>query len=102
MDQTAALEEGALTVNAAGVVSVALAYVDDTALCCASKSGFDPASCLLRSSTAATLAACSAMSVSVGGPHAVPNPLCSRLTRNPQRLASQPWGWYSVTPWQVS
>ena len=42
MDQTAALEEGTLTMNAAGVILVALAYVDDTALCCASESWFDP------------------------------------------------------------
>jgi hypothetical protein len=31
-----------LAVNAAGVVLVALAYVDDTALCCASEIWFDP------------------------------------------------------------
>ena len=42
MDQAAALEEGALAVNAAGIVLVALAYVDDTALCCASEIWFDP------------------------------------------------------------
>ena len=42
VNQTAALEEGALTVNAVGIVLVALAYVDDAALCCASESGFDP------------------------------------------------------------
>ena len=42
MDQTAALEEGVLTVNAAGIVLVALAYVDDAALCCTSESWFDP------------------------------------------------------------
>ena len=42
MDQAAALEEGALAVNAAGIVLVALAYVDDAALCCASESWFDP------------------------------------------------------------
>jgi hypothetical protein len=54
--------------------------------------GLTLASCLLRSSTAATLAVCSAMSASVGGPHAVPNPLHSRLTKNPQRLASRSRG----------
>jgi hypothetical protein len=42
VDQTTALEEGALAVNATGVVLVALADVDDTALCCVSKSWFDP------------------------------------------------------------
>ena len=42
VDQAAALEEGALAVNAAGIVLVALAYVDDTALCCASEIWFDP------------------------------------------------------------
>ena len=42
VDQTAVLEEGALAVNAAGIVLVALAYVDDAALCCASESWFDP------------------------------------------------------------
>ena len=42
MDQTASLEEGVLAVNAAGVVLVTLAYVDDAELCCASESGFDP------------------------------------------------------------
>ena len=42
VDQTTALEEGVLTMNAAGVVLVALAYVDDTTLCCASESWFDP------------------------------------------------------------
>ena len=42
VDQTAALEEGALAVNTAGIVLVALAYVDDTALCCASEIWFDP------------------------------------------------------------
>ena len=42
VDQATALEEGALAVNAAGIVLVALAYVDDTALCCASELGFDP------------------------------------------------------------
>ena len=41
VDQTAALEEGALAVNAAGVILVALTYVDDAALCCASESWFD-------------------------------------------------------------
>ena len=42
VDQTAALEEGVLAVNAAGVVLVAFAYVDDAALCCVSESWFDP------------------------------------------------------------
>jgi hypothetical protein len=42
VDQTAALEEGALAINAAGIVFVTLAYVDDAALCCASESWFDP------------------------------------------------------------
>ena len=42
VNQTAALEEGTLAVNAAGVILVTLAYVDDTALCCASESWFDP------------------------------------------------------------
>ena len=42
MDQTAALEEGALAVNATGIVLVALAYVDDATLCCASELWFDP------------------------------------------------------------
>jgi hypothetical protein len=42
VDQTAALEEGALAMNATGVVLVALAYVDDAALCCASELWFDP------------------------------------------------------------
>jgi hypothetical protein len=40
--QTTALEEGALAMNAAGVVLVALAYVDDAALCCTSELWFDP------------------------------------------------------------
>ena len=42
VNQTAALEEGMLAMNAAGVILVALAYVDDAALCCASESWFDP------------------------------------------------------------
>jgi hypothetical protein len=42
VDQTTALEEGALAMNAAAIVLVALAYVDDAALCCVSKSWFDP------------------------------------------------------------
>jgi hypothetical protein len=42
MDQTTALEEGTLTVDAAGIILAALAYVDDATLCCAPESWFDP------------------------------------------------------------
>ena len=42
MDQTTALEEGMLTVDAAGIILAALAYVDDATLCCVPKSWFDP------------------------------------------------------------
>jgi hypothetical protein len=42
VDQTAALEEGALAMNTAGIVLVTLAYVDNATLCCVSKSWFDP------------------------------------------------------------
>ena len=41
MDQTTALEEGALAVNAAAIVFAALAHVDDATFCCASESWFD-------------------------------------------------------------
>jgi hypothetical protein len=41
VNQTAALEEGALAVNATAIVFAALAHVDDTTFCCASKSWFD-------------------------------------------------------------
>ena len=41
MDQTAALEEGVLTMNATAIVFAALAHVDDATFCCASKSWFD-------------------------------------------------------------
>ena len=48
VNQTAALEEGALAVNATGIVLVALAYVDDATLCCASELGFDPVKLLFE------------------------------------------------------
>src|SRR6266850_3491174 len=60
--------------------------------------GLRPLTCLLRRSTTATLAVCSMMSVAVGGPQAVPNPRCSRLTKKPQRSASRSQGWYSGGP----
>ena len=41
MDQTAALEEGALIINAATVVFTTLAHIDDVTFCCASKLRFD-------------------------------------------------------------
>ena len=41
VDQTAALEEGALTMNAATIVFAALAHIDDAAFCCVSKLRFD-------------------------------------------------------------
>jgi hypothetical protein len=41
VDQTAALEEGVLTMNAATIVFAALAHIDDAAFCCASESRFD-------------------------------------------------------------
>jgi hypothetical protein len=41
VDQTAALEEGALAVNTAAIVFAALAHVDDATFCCASESWFD-------------------------------------------------------------
>ena len=42
MDQTTALEEGMLAVDAAGIILAALAYVDHATLCCAPESWFDP------------------------------------------------------------
>ena len=41
VDQTAALKEGALAMNAATIVFAALAHIDDAAFCCASESRFD-------------------------------------------------------------
>ena len=41
MDQTAALEEGVLTMNAATVVLATLAHIDDATFCCASELRFD-------------------------------------------------------------
>jgi len=41
VNKAAALEQGALTVNAACIVFAALPYVDDAAFCCASESGFE-------------------------------------------------------------
>ena len=41
VDQAAALEEGALTMNAATIVFSALAHIDDATFCCASESRFD-------------------------------------------------------------
>ena len=43
MDQTTALEEGALAVNAAAIVFAALAHVDDATFCCAPELWFDAA-----------------------------------------------------------
>jgi hypothetical protein len=88
VDQTAALEEGALAMNTATVVlaSLTLLMMQHFVVCL--NRGLITLSCLLRSSTAATLVVYSTTSVSVDGPHMVPNPLHSRLTRNPQRLAS--------------
>jgi len=41
VNKAAALEQGALTMNAACIVLAALPYVDDATFCCASKSGFE-------------------------------------------------------------
>ena len=41
VDQATALEEGALTMNAATIVFAALAHVDNATFCCASESRFD-------------------------------------------------------------
>src|SRR6267142_6971297 len=57
--------------------------------------GLRPLTCLLRCSTTTALAVCSVTLVAVGGPQAVLNPQRSRLTKKPQRLASQSQGWYS-------
>ena len=43
VDQAAALEEGVLTMNTAGIILVALAYVDDATSYCAPKSWLDTA-----------------------------------------------------------
>ena len=43
VDQTAALEEGALAVNAVGIILAALAYIDDATFCCVPKLWFDAA-----------------------------------------------------------
>ena len=104
MDQTAALEEGMLAVDAAGVILAALAYVDDATLCCVPKSRFDPGElpfevfyCRHPGSMLCNVSVC-------GWPSRSPesSPLHSRLTKNPQRLASRSRGWYSTNPWQVS
>ena len=41
VDETATLEQGAFTMNAACIVLAALPYVDDATLCCVSKLGFE-------------------------------------------------------------
>jgi len=41
VDEAAALEQGALAMNAACIVLAALPYVDDTTFCCASELGFE-------------------------------------------------------------
>jgi len=41
VDEAATLEQGALAVNAACIVLVALPYIDDATFCCASESGFE-------------------------------------------------------------
>jgi hypothetical protein len=43
VDQTTALEEGALTMNAATIVFAAFAHIDDATLGCVSESRFDAA-----------------------------------------------------------
>jgi len=41
VNEAAALEQGALAVNATCIVFAALPYVDDATFCCASESGFE-------------------------------------------------------------